>query len=44
MVFAFVCERSIERMRRAFFDAIMRQNIAWFDAKTFGSLTQQMNE
>ena len=40
----YVCERIVDKMRREFFYAVLHQDIPWFDAKKFGSLTQQMTK
>ena len=39
-----VAERVVMRMRTAFFASILRQEVAWFDAKPHGSLNTLLNE
>ena len=38
------CERQSHRLRKAFFRAILRQEIAWFDKHQSGELTSRLAE
>ena len=38
------CERQSHRLRKAFFSAILRQEIAWFDTHQSGELTSRLAE
>lgn len=37
-------ERQVHRLRQAYFKAILRQEIGWFDKHQAGQLTTRLNE
>uniref|UniRef100_A0A914S8Y8 ABC transmembrane type-1 domain-containing protein n=1 Tax=Parascaris equorum TaxID=6256 RepID=A0A914S8Y8_PAREQ len=39
-----LCERQIHHIRKRYFAAILRQNMAWFDVNESGDLTTKMSE
>ena len=43
-VFQIACERQVKKIRLAFYRAIMRQEVGWFDANPSGELTSRMAE
>ena len=38
------CERQVHRIRKQFFNAILRQEIGWFDTQQSGELTTRLAE
>lgn len=38
------CERQVNKLRREFLKAILRQEIAWFDENQSGELTSRLSE
>jgi len=44
MTWAISCERQTHRIRKQFFRAILRQEIAWFDVHQSGELTTRLAE
>ena len=43
-LFQMACERQVKKIRLAFYRAIMRQEIGWFDANPSGELTSRIAE
>ncbi len=43
-LFQAACERQVKRIRLAFYSAIMRQEIGWFDANSAGELASRLTE
>uniref|UniRef100_A0A915EGH1 ABC-type xenobiotic transporter n=1 Tax=Ditylenchus dipsaci TaxID=166011 RepID=A0A915EGH1_9BILA len=38
-----LCERQVHRIRKKFFEAILNQDMCWFDSNEVGALTQKMS-
>ena len=43
-LFQAACERQVKKIRLAFYRAIMRQEIGWFDANSSGELSSRISE
>ena len=42
--FQMACERQVKKIRLAFYKAIMRQEVGWFDANPSGQLASRISE
>ena len=42
--FQTACERQVRKIRLLFYQAVLRQNIAWFDSNPSGELASRLNE
>jgi len=43
-LFQAACERQVKKIRLAFYNAIMRQEVGWFDANPTGELASRLTE